>query len=141
LDVLGVGSGRGTSHAIVFTATPNDLLATFNAFGTTTVSYRNCLRSGQCTIAAFDNLRGQPFFQLDVRLTKNFKIKEKSNIQAIFQVFDLSNRANFGNNFDGNILDSAGATPTFRKAINFITPSAVTVPHSLAAEIGVRFSF
>ena len=141
LDVLGVGSGRGTSHAIVFTSSPQDLLATFNAFGTTTVSYRNCLRSGQCTIAPFDNLRGQPFFQLDVRVTKNFKIRERSNLQAIFQVFDLTNRANFGNNFDGNVLDSIGTTVTFRKPINFITPSAVTVPHSLAAELGVRFSF
>jgi len=38
------------------------------------VHFRDCLRSGQCIIAPFDNLHGQPCFQLDT-LTKNFKIK------------------------------------------------------------------
>ena len=65
LDVLGVGGGRGTSHAIVFNSSPNDLIATYNSFGTTTKPYRDCLRAGTCSIAAFDNARGQPFFQLD----------------------------------------------------------------------------
>ena len=141
LDVLGVGGGRGTSHAIVFNNSPNDLIATYNSFGTTTKPYRDCLRAGTCSIAAFDNARGQPFFQLDARITKNFKIKERANIQAIFQVFDLTNRANFGNNFDGNIIDAVGASPTFGKPTAFITPSGVTVPHSLSAELGLRFSF
>ncbi|PWT81083.1 MAG: hypothetical protein C5B44_04345 [Acidobacteria bacterium] len=141
LDVLGVGSGRGTSHAVVFNDRRDDLLATFNAFGTTTSLYRNCIRAGQCSFAPFDNRRGQPFFQADVRVTKNFKIKERANLQAIFQVFDLTNRANFGNNFDGNIQDTLGANPTFGKPINFITPNGVTLPHSLSAEIGVRFTF
>ena len=144
LDVLGVGGGRGTSHAIVFNSNPNDLIATFNAFGTTTKPYRDCLRAGSCSIASFDNARGQAFFQLDARITKNFKIRERANLQAIFQVFDLTNRANFGNNFDGNIIDTvgaAGAAPSFGKPTAFITPSGVTVPHSLSAEVGLRFSF
>jgi hypothetical protein len=142
VDSLGVGGGRGTSHVIVFNDRPNDLKATLTAFGDPSVSnairvlYRNCLRTGQCTIAPFDNMRGQPFFQLDARLTKNFKIRERGNIQAIFQVFDLTNRANFGNNFVSDIR-----LPTFATASNFITPSGVTVPHSLSAELGIRFSF
>jgi hypothetical protein len=100
------------------------------------VKFRNCLRSGQCTHADFDNLRGQPFFQLDARVTKNFKIKERANLQAIFQVFDLTNRANFGNNFVTDVRQTNFATPS-----NFITPSGVTVPHSLSAELGIRFTF
>jgi outer membrane receptor protein involved in Fe transport len=142
VDVMGVGGGRGTSHVVVFKDNPNDLRATLTAFGDPGASnanrmkYRNCLRSGQCTFAPFDNLRGQPFFQLDARVTKNFKIRERANLQAIFQVFDLTNRANFGNNFVTDIRQAKFATPS-----NFITPSAVTVPHSLSAEIGVRFTF
>ena len=155
VDSLGVGGGRGTSHVIVFKDRPNDLTATLNAFCVTDnnpvpntkhcdpgysnavrVQYRNCLRAGQCTFAPFDNLRGQPFFQWDMRVTKNFKIKERANLQAIFQVFDLTNRANFGNNFNTDVRQTNFATPS-----NFITPSGVTVPHSLSAEIGVRFSF
>ena len=155
VDILGVGGGRGTSHVTVFKDKPTDLTATLNTFCVTDnnpvpntkhcdpgysnavrVQYRNCLRSGQCTFAPFDNLRGQPFFQLDARVTKNFKIKERANLQAIFQVFDLTNRANFGNNFNTDVRQTNFATPS-----NFITPSGVTVPHSLSAEIGVRFSF
>ena len=142
VDVMGVGGGRGTSHVVVFKDNPNDLKATLTAFGdpgasnANRVKYRNCLRSGQCTFAPFDNLRGQPFFQLDARVTKNFKIRERANLQAIFQVFDLTNRANFGNNFVTDIRQATFATPS-----NFITPSAVTVPHSLSAELGIRFTF
>ena len=145
VDILGVGGGRGTSHVAVFTDKPNDLTATFLAFRNPTtlaidaasrVKFRNCLRSGQCTFAPFDNLRGQPFFQLDARVTKNFKIRERANLQAIFQVFDLTNRANFGNNFVTDVRDPKFGTPS-----DFITPSGVTVPHSLSAEVGIRFTF
>ena len=145
-DVLGLGSGRGNTHAIVFTSSPNDLKATFTAFGDPGASgstgaanrrkFRDCLRSGACQFASFDNLRGQRFFQLDARITKNFRFKEHYNFATFIQFFDLTNRANFGNNFSGNIRTSSFQTP-----INFITPSGVTLPHAFAAEIGVRYSF
>jgi len=51
-------------------------------------------------------------------------------------MFDLTNRANFGNNFDGDVRNAS-----FGKPLNFITPSGVTVPHSFSGELGVRFSF
>lgn len=141
IDVLGTGAGRGTAHVMVLTTSPNDLKSALNAFGDPSVAanavkYRNCFRAGQCINAPFDNLRGQPYFQLDTRITKNFKLKERANIAVIFQVFDLTNRANFGNNFVTDVRLANFATPT-----NFLTPTAVTVPHSLSAEFGVRFSF
>jgi hypothetical protein len=142
VDILGVGGGRGTSHVVVFNDRPDDLTATLTAFGDPGASnanrmkYRNCLRTGQCTHAPFDNVRGQPFFQLDARVTKNFRIRERANLQAIFQVFDLTNRANFGNNFVTDVRLASFGTPS-----NFITPSGVTVPHSLSAEFGIRFTF
>jgi len=141
VDVLGLGSGRA-NRIIVFTASPNDLTATLNAFGdpgasnANRIKYRTCIRAGQCTIYPFDNLRGQPFFQLDTRVTKNFKIREHANIQAIFQVFDLTNRANFGNNFATDVRQT-----TFGKPNAFITPGGVIVPHSFSAELGLRLSF
>jgi hypothetical protein len=141
IDVLGVGAGRGTAHVTVLATSPNDLKSALTAFGDPSVAanavkYRNCLRAGQCINAPFDNIRGQPYFQLDTRITKNFKIKERANIAVIFQVFDLTNRANFGNNFVTDVRLANFATPT-----NFLTPTAVTVPHSLSAEFGIRFSF
>jgi hypothetical protein len=141
VDVLGSGSGRGTSHVVVLNSSPNDLTGTLTSFGDPSVSanavkYRNCLRSGQCKFATFDNLRGQPYFQLDTRITKNFKIKERATLSLLFQVFDLTNRANFGNNFDGDVRQ-----PTFAKPNAFITPTSTIIPHSLSGEFGVKISF
>ena len=141
VDVLGEGGGRG-NRVIVFTNTPNDLKATLTAFGdpgasnTNRMKYRNCLRAGQCAIAGFDILRGQPFFQLDTRISKNFRIKERYTITALFQMFDLTNRANFGNNFTGDVRQTSFGTPNA-----FITPGGVIVPHSFSGEFGVKFSF
>jgi hypothetical protein len=137
-DVLGVGSGRGTSHVIVFNSSPNDLFATFNAFGSTTKGYRDCLRAGQCSILSFDNLRGQPFFQLDTRVSKNFRVRERATLTAFFQIFDITNRANFGNNFSNNVRSGSAS---FGQPVGFITPNGVTVPHQFSGEVGVRFSF
>lgn len=141
VDILGSGSGRGTSHVLLLNSSPTDLKGTLTAFGDPSVAanavkYRNCLRASQCHFASFDNLRGQPYYQLDARVTKNFKLRERSNLALIFQVFNLTNRANFGNNFVTDVRQANFATPT-----NFLTPSGVTVPHSLSAEVGARFSF
>ena len=144
-DVLGVGSGRGPSHVIVTNANPSDLFATTKppfADAVTgvidTVAIRNCLRAGQCSILSFDNLRGQPFFQLDTRISKNFRIKERATLTAFFQMFDMTNRANFGNNFSNNVRDGSAS---FAQPVGFITPNGVTVPHQFSGEVGVRFSF
>ncbi len=141
VDILGSGSGRGTSHVLVLNSSPNDLTGTLTSFGDPSVAanaikYRNCLRSGQCKFAPFDNLRGQPYFQLDTRITKNFKIKERATLSLLFQVFDLTNRANFGNNFVTDVRLSTFATPNA-----FITPTSTIIPHSLSGEFGVKISF
>jgi len=141
VDVLGLGSGRA-NRIIVFTDKPNDLTATLNAFGNPGLSnanrikYRDCIRAGQCTIYPFDNLRGQAFFQLDTRVSKNFKIKERSTVTVLFQMFDLTNRANFGNNFASDVRQTS-----FGKPNAFITPGGVIVPHSFSGELGVKFAF
>jgi hypothetical protein len=92
--------------------------------------------TGQCTIAKYDPLRGNAFFQLDTRLTKNFKFGEHRNLELVAQAFNLTNHANYGNNFDGDI-----SSPTFGKAIGFIAPGATNIPRSLNGEFGVRFTF
>ncbi|HEX7318134.1 MAG TPA: carboxypeptidase regulatory-like domain-containing protein [Pyrinomonadaceae bacterium] len=142
VDVLGVGAGRGTSHVVVFNDTPDDLTATLRAFGdpgasnANRVLYRNCLRAGRCTLAPFNNVRGQPFFNVDLRVSKNFRFKERLNLTTFFQMFDLTNRANFGNNFVTDVRLATFGTPNA-----FITPSGNVLPHSFAGEFGVRFAF
>ena len=141
VDVLGLGAGRA-NRIVIFKDKPDDLTATLNAFGdpgasnANRIKYRDCIRAGQCTIYPFDNLRGQPYFQLDTRISKNFRIKEHSTLTAFFQMFDVTNRANFGNNFASDVRQS-----TFGKPNAFITPSGVIIPHAFSGELGVKFVF
>jgi hypothetical protein len=89
------------------------------------------------TIAKYDPVRGDPFFELDMRLAKNFKIRERMNLQLVAQAFNLTNRANYGNNFNNNIASAS----TFGHPSGFINPSSTIVPLSVWGEFGVRFTF
>lgn len=115
-----VAAGMTSSHAL---ATAKDDL-------------RHCYFAGQCTLAKYDPLRGQPFFQLDTRLTKVVKLGEHRSLQFIAQAFNLTNRANYGNNYTGNI--SSG---NFGKPVGFINPTATNLPRALYGEFGVHFTF
>ncbi len=66
-----------------------------------------------CTIAKFDPLRGDAVFELDAKLAKNIKLGERVNLQLVAQAFNLTNRANYGNNFGDNI-SSATLWPPHR---------------------------
>jgi hypothetical protein len=138
-DVFNLGGGTGAVHAIVNTSAPDDLLANRNSNLTTAQALalvRACLAAGTCTQAPFNNLRGQSFFQLDARLSKDIKFSERATLKLIFQAFNLTNRANFGNNFNGNIRSA-----TFGKPLGFIAPSGVFVPRSFSGEFGAQFIF
>ena len=90
-----------------------------------------------CTIAKYDPKRGDPFFQLDTRLAKTIKFGERANVQIIAQAFNLTNRANYGNNFGHSI----GSSTTFGHPVGFISPSSTIIPRSTWGELGFRFNF
>ena len=110
-------------------------------------SLQNCFY-GQCTtqygiplspltIAKYDPLRGDPFFELDMRLAKNIKFGERMNLQLVAQAFNLTNRGNYGNNYGRNVANAA----TFGHPVGFINPNSVIVPRSVWGELGARFTF
>ncbi|PYX76729.1 MAG: hypothetical protein DMG72_04080 [Acidobacteria bacterium] len=82
------------------------------------------------------SLRGDPTFQLDLRGAKTFTFREKMSLQLLAEVFNLTNRANYGSNLnritapDGSIIPNSG----------FGQPIAIYTPPR-QAQIGVRFSF
>jgi hypothetical protein len=127
-DTLGFGSGEDNRAVVVPNSSPTTYM--------TGTAGRNCYFAGQCHLVPFNALRGDPFFQLDTRLAKNFKIGEKANLQLIAQAFNLTNRANYGNDFTG-VVTSAD----FGKPAGFINPTSTNIPRSLAGEFGFRFSF
>jgi len=132
-DTYGFGGGQGSTHAIVLNSDSNNLLstATYSA-----AQLRACLAGGTCHQVATGFLRGQTFYQLDARFSKELKFGEKMKLNLFFQTFDLTNRANFGSNFGTNIR-----TSTFEKPLGFVQTSGVIVPHSFNGEFGARFSF
>lgn len=133
INVFGYGSGVGAAHVILLKNQPEKLLATKDY---SAAQLRSCISDGTCFEAPFDNLRGQAFFQLDTRISKTFNLGERPKLTLLFQAFDLTNRANFGNNYVGNIRSTQ-----FMKPNGFITPNGVIVPHSFSGEIGARFTF
>jgi hypothetical protein len=132
-DVFGFGSGQGATHAIVLNSDPTNYTAT-KAY--TAGQLQACIAAGTCQQVAYDAVRGEDFFQLDARFSRTFKIRERMKLDLFFQAFDLTNRANFGTSYQGNIKSGIFGQPT-----NFITPGGVLVPHSFAGEFGAHFSF
>ena len=59
------------------------------------------------------------------------------NLQLVAQAFNLTNRANYGNNFGNNIASPS----TFGHPAGFINPASTVIPRSLWSEFGVRFTF
>ncbi len=135
-----LNTGGGTFNAVVVPANkPTDYLA----FSGDNTAAQNCFYGlngyapGSCTIAKYDPLRGDPFFELDLRLSKTIKLGERMRVELIAQAFNLTNRANYGNDYNNNIADPA----SFGHPQGFIAPNSTIIPRSLWSEFGVRFSF
>jgi hypothetical protein len=136
-NTLNTGGGTGTA-VVVPTNDPTNFLA----FAGNNVGAQNCFYglngvAQDCTIAKYDPLRGDPFFELDMRLAKNIKFGERMNLQLVAQAFNLTNRANYGNNFGLNIASAS----TFGHPVGFINPASTIIPHALWGELGARFTF
>jgi len=134
-----LNTGGGTALAVVV---PTNDPTNWMAFSGNNTGAQNCFYglngvAKGCTIAKYDPLRGDPFFQLDMRLAKNIRIRERMKVQLVAQAFNLTNRANYGNDFNNNIASPS----TFGHPSGFINPSSTTTPRSVWGEFGVRFTF
>lgn len=137
-DVYGFGSGV-TRPMIVPISAPTNYTAFAKGAQTTAAAQAavaTCLAAATCMQLPFDPVRGQAFFQLDTRFSKNIKLGEGRNLALMYQAFNITDRANHGNNFGGVVGSS-----TFLQPAGFINPSSVTTPRSLWGEFGARFSF
>jgi len=130
-NLLNLGGGSAAGALIVLNSDPNNL----NAF-TDKLAASQCYYAGNCHVVPYNSLRGNPYFDMDARVAKNFKLGESRNLQLAFQAFNLTNHANYGNNF-GNVAGS----PSFGQPIGFINPTSSTLPRAFTGEFGARFSF
>ena len=129
----GSGGSNGATRAVVRTSDPNNLTGTA---ALSAAQVRAGIADGSLQQLSFDSLRGQAFFQLDLRVSKAFMIKERQKLEFLAQFFDLTNRANYGGNFVGSIR-----TATFGQPNGYVAPSSVIVPKSFAAELAVQYRF
>jgi outer membrane receptor protein involved in Fe transport len=140
-NTLNTGGGTGTA-VVVPTNNPTNYLA----FAGNNAAAQNCFygingATQGCTIAKYDPLRGDPFFELDMRLAKNIKFGERMNLQLLAQAFNLTNRANYGNNFGPSATATIATAATFGHPQGFIAPASTIIPHAVWGELGVRFTF
>lgn len=131
----GLNTGGGTTNAVVVPV--SDPTNWFAYAGNNSGAQQCFYFSTGCTIAKYDPLRGDPFFQLDMRLARTFPIHDRLQVQLVAQAFNLTNRANYGNDFNGSI----GSKSTFGHPAGFIAPSSTTIPRSTWGEMGFRLSF
>src|SRR5262249_31883176 len=102
-NLLNLGGGSLANALVVSNSDPNNL----NFFPTDTSAHiaasklaaTQCYYAGNCHVAPFETFRGDPYFDIDMRLAKNIKLGEHRNLQLAFQAFNLTSRANYGNNF------------------------------------------
>jgi len=151
-DLWSIGSGRGSPHAVILTGS-NESPASYVAYITaakaavaadttkkTTLAnfYKNCLATGTCREVSYNSYHGDPVIQFDARVGKTISLHDRYNLNLFFQGFNLTNRANYGNNFDGNVNNFSSS---FLKPLGFVNPSSTVIPRSFTGEFGARFSF
>jgi outer membrane receptor protein involved in Fe transport len=134
-DVLSRGSGY-SRPVIVPNSDPTDYLAFDGSAGKGSAAALACLAAAQCHQVGYDTVRGNAFFDLDLRVAKNIRVREGWNLQLMFQAFDLTNKTNYGSNFHNT--NTAG---TFLTPEGFINPSSSFTPRAFVGEFGARFTF
>ncbi|MGC2697176.1 MAG: TonB-dependent receptor [Candidatus Angelobacter sp.] len=165
-NMLNLGGGSDAGALIVTNANPKDLLSatkltpivdSVSGIPRIDLAEAACYYSGNCHIAPYNSLRGNPYYDVDARVAKNIKLGEHRNLQLVFQAFNLFNHANYGNDF-GTTNNSLSiikdptvpvsgqrqiVTPqsTFANPAGFINPTSSTLPRAFIGEFGARFSF
>jgi outer membrane receptor protein involved in Fe transport len=136
-NLANFGGGSSAQALVVPDSNPTNLTAFDDPVnGPNKLAASQCYYAGQCHFVPYNSLRGDPYFNMDARVAKNIKLGETRNLQLAFQAFNLTNHANYGNNF-GAVVDD----PTFKHPIGFINPTSSLLPRAFTGEFGARFTF
>jgi len=91
-----------------------------------------------CEQVRINPLRGDRLVQIDLRTAKVFKFKERYSVRLYYEVYNLFNTDNFGNNFGTNAQSSSFNTPLGYFGGQGFGP-ATSGP--LRSQFGFRFEF
>src|SRR5262249_42372648 len=134
-NLLGLGGGSAAAALVVSNSDPTNLTL-FPSTSAGKLAASQCYYAGKCHVAPYNEFRGNPYFNMDARVAKNIKLGEHRNLQLAFQAFNLTNHANYGNNFG-----TVAGPPAFRHPIGFINPTSSYLPRAFTGEFGARFTF
>jgi hypothetical protein len=89
--------------------------------------------------AGINNARGIPLINLNARLTKNFSLPSSNKLALFAEFFNITNRANFGNQYFGNAFSPA----TYNQPNSYLGGfgAVSTLPNSFQVQFGARFGF
>lgn len=133
INVFANGNGNGAWRAIV----PADNQTNYRATAAfTAAQLRAGLANGSLVTLPFDPIRGNRFFQFDLRVSKFFTFAERHRLELLCQMFNLTNRANFGTQYNTSIRSA-----TFGQPNNYLSISGSIVPHAFVAEFGFQYRF
>jgi hypothetical protein len=135
-DVLDRGSGYSRPVIVPNSAPTNYTRFDDSGPGFDSAAALACLAAAQCHQVGYDTVRGNAFFNIDMRVAKNIRVREGWNLQLMFQAFDLTNKTNYGSNFHNT--NTAG---TFLTPEGFINPASSFTPRAFVGEFGARFTF
>ena len=91
------------------------------------------------TLAGVYNARGKALVNANARVTKHVKISGSREISLFAEFYNIINRANFGNSYNGNAFSPA----TYNKPNGYLggIGSTSTLPISRQMQFGARVSF
>jgi hypothetical protein len=86
-----------------------------------------------------DSKRGQGLVNMNARITRVFPVTQGRKIETFLELYNITNRANFGNMYGANQF----APATFNQPTSYLGGAGAvsTLPNSFQVQIGARFSF
>lgn len=92
------------------------------------------LPSGETTVSV-DSLRGTATWDLDSRFTKSFSFREHVKLDAFVELYNITDKANFGNNYGGTY-----GSAIFRQPLGYLN-NGLSLPTSRQLQLGARLTF
>lgn len=83
---------------------------------------------------------GPSIWNVDLRLSRRFYIKEKMNIEFLGEAFNIFNRTHFTNN-NTTFYNLSGSTLNYNSAFGTITEAGATLYRERQIQLGVRMQF
>jgi hypothetical protein len=91
------------------------------------------------TFNGINTQRGADLFVLNARVTRTFKFGERMSLGAFAEIYNITDRANFGNQYGG----FSNSPATYQKPTAYLggIGSVSSIPNSFQVQFGGRFTF